>query len=497
MSGIKKLAGQTFWYGVSSIGARFLSYLLTPYLTLKLTGEAFGEFSLVYAAIPFLSVIFTYGLETSFFRYMHREEYKKDVYNTVMVSIICSTLALTGILILLNHEVASIISIKQHPEYITLSAIIIAFDTLSALPFAKLRQEGRPIKFAMVRIIGILIYIAFTFFFLSVCPRLKANNPNSIWLIVYNENNAVTYVILANLLQAVVSFLLLAKEFFSFQWKFNSRLWKEIMIYSLPLIIAGFGGMVNETFDRIMLGWLSTSKDPLYEVGTYSACYKLSLLITLFIQAFRMGAEPFFFKQSEGGNPQKVYARVMKFFVITICVMFLVVSLFLGVWKQLIQNPRMWVGLKVVPILLLANMFLGIYYNLSIWYKVTNKTMAGAYITLVGALITLVINYFFIPRYGYMACAWATFFCYGTMMVLCYWWGQREYRVPYATRKLLVYMVMVVLLFLFQRLLIHVWSYPWVNYFSGVMILAGFVLFLLRIEKAEFQKLPLVGKYLK
>ena len=497
MSGIKKLAGQTFWYGVSSIGARFLNYLLTPYLTLKLSGEAFGEFSLVYAAIPFLNVIFTYGLETSFFRYMQREDYRKDVYNTVMVSIICSTLALTGILILLNQEVARIISIKQHPEYITLSAIIIAFDTLSALPFAKLRQEGRPIKFAMVRIIGILIYIAFTFFFLSVCPRLKASNPNSIWLIVYNENNAVTYVILANLLQAVVSFLLLAKEFFSFQWKFNSRLWKEIMIYSLPLIIAGFGGMVNETFDRIMLGWLSTSKDPLYEVGTYSACYKLSLLITLFIQAFRMGAEPFFFKQSEGGNPQRVYARVMKFFVITICVMFLVVSLFLGVWKQLIQNPRMWVGLKVVPILLLANMFLGIYYNLSIWYKVTNKTMAGAYITLVGAVITLVINYFFIPRYGYMACAWATFFCYGIMMVLCYWWGQREYRVPYATRKLLAYMMMVVLLFFFQRLLIHVWSYPWVNYFSGVLILGGFVLFVLKIEKSEFQKLPLIGRYIR
>lgn len=496
MSGIKKLAGQTFWYGLSSIGARFLNYLLTPYLTYKLSGEAFGEMSLVYAIIPFLNVIFTYGLETTFFRYMQREEYKSDIYNTAMVSIICSTLFLTAGLMLLNQQVASLISIKQHPEYITWSALIIAFDTLSALPFAKLRQEGRPIKFAAIRIIGILIYIGFTFFFLSICPKLKAANPNSIWLIIYNEDLKVGYIILANLVQAVVTFLLLSKEFFSFKWQFNSKLWKEFMIYSLPLIIAGFGGMVNETFDRIMLGWLSTSKDPLFEVGTYSACYKLSLLISLFIQAFRMGAEPFFFAHSESGNPQKVYARVMKFFVLTICVMFLVVTLFLGVWKSFIQNPKMWVGLKVVPILLLANMFLGIYYNLSIWYKITNKTMAGAYITIIGAIITLIINYFFIPKYGYMACAWATFFCYGTMMVLCYFWGQREYRVPYAAKKLIAYIVLVVVLYFLQKLLLHFWDSQWVNYFSGILILSIFVLFVLKVEKKEFQKLPVVGKYL-
>lgn len=496
MSGIKKLAGQTFWYGLSSIGARFLSYLLTPYLTYKLSGAAFGEMSLVYAIIPFLNVIFTYGLETTFFRYMQREEYRSDIYNTAMVSIICSTLFLTAVLILFNNDVAKLISIRKHPEYITWSALIIAFDTLTALPFAKLRQEGRPIKFAFVRIMGILIYIGFIYFFLSICPILKAQHPNSVWLVIYNEDLQVGYIILANLVQAVVSFLLLSKEFFAFKWNFNSKLWKEFMIYSLPLIIAGFGGMVNETFDRIMLGWLSTSKDPLFEVGAYSACYKLSLLISLFIQAFRMGAEPFFFSHAEGANPQKVYARVMKFFVLTICVMFLVVTLFLGVWKNFIQNPRMWVGLKVVPILLLANMFLGIYYNLSIWYKITNKTMAGAYITIIGAVITLIINYFFIPSYGYMACAWATFCCYGTMMVLCYVWGQKEYRVPYAAKKLVAYMALAVLLFFFQRLIIHFWGNPWLNYISGVFILMIFVLFVVKIEKKEFQKLPVVGKYI-
>ena len=237
---------------------------------------------------------------------------------------------------------------------------------------------------------------------------------------------------------SLFALLLLNKEFFSFEFKFNKKLWSSMIIYSLPLIIAGFGGMINETFDRIMLSWIApvtnieAAKD---QVGIYSACYKLSILITLFIQAFRMGAEPFFFKQAEGQNPQKVYARVMKFFVITITVMFLVVAMYIDIWKYFLSTDPLklkiyWTGLKVVPILLLANMFLGIYYNLSIWYKLTHKTIAGAYITLIGAAITLLINFIFIPYFGYMACAWATFFCYGSMMVISFVVGTKG--IPYS-----------------------------------------------------------------
>jgi len=217
----------------------------------------------------------------------------------------------------------------------------------------------------------------------------------------------------------------------------------------------------------------------------------------LFIQAFRMGAEPFFFKQASGENPQRVYARVMKFFVITICTMFLVVALFLDIWKYFIRNEAMWAGLKVVPILLLANMFLGIYYNLSIWYKITNKTGAGATITIIGAAITLVINYFFIPRFGYMACAWATFLCYGTMMVLSFEWGQKHYPVPYAWKKLLAYMVIVVLLFFIHRGINHLYVSFILSVSSGVVLLTAFLLFILNIEKKEFQRLPFIGKYLR
>ena len=496
---VKKLAGQTIWYGASSIAARFLNYLLTPYLTAKLSGVAYGDMTLVYSAIPFLNVIFTYGLETAYFRYAQKKEHEEDVYNTATVSLIISTICLTILLIVFRSAFADLIRIEKHPEFITWSAFIIGFDSLSALAFAKLRYEGRPRKFAFIRIAGILINIALTYFFLSVCPKLERHHPDSILLHFYNKDLGVGYVIIANVVQSAFTFLLLWKEFFSFKWKFNGELWKQIMIYSMPLIIAGFGGMINETFDRIMLGWWSsapTENAIKLQVGTYGACYKLSILITLFIQAFRMAAEPFFFKQAQGENPQKTYARVMKFFVITICTMFLVVALFLDTWKHFIQNPTMWEGLKVVPILLLANMFLGIYYNLSIWYKLSNKTMAGAWITIIGAVLTIIINYAFVPSYGYMACAWATFFCYLSMMVISFIWGQKEYPVPYAWKKLVAYIVIVVVLYFVDQLFLKLELNAWANRGFAVLLTGLFVIFVLNVERKEFQRLPFIGKFI-
>jgi O-antigen/teichoic acid export membrane protein len=291
--------------------------------------------------------------------------------------------------------------------------------------------------------------------------------------------------------------LMVWKELMKFNWKLNVPLWKEIIIYSLPLTIAGFAGMINETFDRIMLRWWAPggAAAAKADVGIYSACYKLSILISLFIQAFRMGAEPFFFKQSAEENAQRIYARVMKFFVITITLMFLVVALYLDIWKQFIRDETMWEGLKVVPVLLFANMFLGIYYNLSIWYRLSHKTTPGAYITLIGASITLIINFLFIPHFSYMACAWATFACYGSMMVISFIWGQKEYRIPYAWRKLVAYMVIVALLYFIHHGATKWWPNTWFNYLLATLFLAGYSLFILRIERKEFQKLPVIGKY--
>jgi O-antigen/teichoic acid export membrane protein len=502
LSSIKKLAGQTMWYGVSSIAARFLFYLLTPYLTLKLSVSGYGDMSIMYAAIPFLNVIFTYGIETAYFRFATKEDFKKDIYSTATISVLCSTIFLTTLLILSRSSLAHLLRLDKYPEFITFSALIIAFDTLATLPLAKLRLDQRPRKYAFVMVFKIIIQIAIIYFLLSVCPRLAAKDPNGFFATFYNPKYGVGYIIIANLIAAFSALVLLQKELFAFKWKFNKQVWATMMIYSLPLIIAGFGGMINETFDRIMLSWLApvanidAAKD---QVAIYSACYKLSILITLFIQAFRMGAEPFFFKQSEGQNPQKVYARVMKFFVITITFMFLVVSLYLDIWKYFLSTDPAklkiyWTGLKVVPILLLANMFLGIYYNLSIWYKLTHKTIAGAYITLAGAGLTLLINFIFIPYFGYMACAWATFLCYFSMMVMSYVWGQKDYPIPYPWKKLCAYIVIVVLLFLLHRSIIHFFTSTAVNFGSATVFLFLYGMFILKIERKEFIRFPVIGK---
>jgi len=489
------------WYGLSSIAARLINYLLTPYLTYSKNIETadFGKMALIYAAIPLLNVLFTYGFETAYFRFSAKEENRKTIYNTAALSMLFSTILFSMLLWFNQGSFGRIVGLENFPQIIQLSIFIIALDTLSTIPFARLRQENRPVKFAAAKIIGIMVNVFLTWFFVSYCSQHAKADANSWVTLFFNPKlNLIVYVVLANLIQSIITLLFLYKEIAQIRFEFDTKLWKQMMIYSLPLVIAGMGGMINETFDRLMLRWWLPGTDLARDsqVGIYNACYKLSILITLFIQAFRMGAEPFFFKQAEGGNPQKVYARVMKFFVIVITLMFLAVSLYMPIWKNFI-GPKYWEGLAVVPILLLANMFLGIYYNLSVWYKLGNKTMAGAWITLTGAAITICINYLFIPKFGYMACAWATFFCYGGMMVISFIWGQKEYRIPYAWKKLVSYIVIVVLLFFIHRGITHFFKN---DYFSLAVatLLTGFYLwFVGKIEHKELPQLPLIGKYFK
>ena len=455
--------------------------------------------SVMYAAIPFLNVIFTYGMETAYFRFSNKQHNKADVFHTSMISLLGSTVVLTTLLILLRHPLADLLQLSRYPEFITLSAIIIGLDALTAIPFAKLRQDERPVKYAMVRIGGILLNIAALYFFVSVCPKLSANDPDGLIAQYYRRDWAVGYVLLANLIQAAFTALLLLKEFQSLRFRFNVALWKEMMLYSAPLIIAGFGGMINETLDRIMLlRWVpaATEAAAKAEVGTYSAVYKLSILITLAVQAFRMGAEPFFFKQASSGNAPNVYARVMKFFVITLCIMFLFVMLYLDVLKYFIQNPDMYRGLHIVPILLFANIFLGIYYNLSIWYKLSNKTSPGAWITIIGAVVTIIINYFFIPRYGFLACAWAHFFCYGSMMVISYFWGQNNYPVPYNVGKLSVYMALAAIWWAVFNLIDDSVNHLLLRLAIGTLFLLAYIAIILYNERRELGALSIVGKRL-
>lgn len=501
MSEIKKLAGQTLWYGLSSIAARFVSYLLTPLLTYAhvVTRADYGRMGAIYSAIPLMNVIFTYGMETAYFRFVQKKERAEAVNTTATISLLFSTVFLSIVLWLNQSWLVKTATLENFPSLIQLSIVIIALDALSTIPFARLRNENRPLLFAFIKIAGIFINMGFTYFFVIYCPNHLAKEPNSWVVLVYRkEVNPINYVLVANILQSAFTLLLLSKWLLPKKWTFSFPLWREMLVYALPMLVAGLGGMVNETFDRLMLGWwLPGTEDFVDEQrGVYNACYKLSILITLFIQAFRMGAEPFFFKQAEGQNPQRTYARVMKFFVITITLMFLVVSLYIPIWRYFIA-PKYWDGLRVVPILLWANMSLGIYYNLSVWYKVSNRTMAGAWITLIGTSITVVINWLFIPRYSYMACAWATFLCYFSMMVISFVWGQKEYRIPYAWKKLLAYLVIVLLLFLLHRGITHLWPNELFGLALATVLTLAYGWFIVQVEKKEFRQLPYIGRFIR
>ncbi len=501
MSNIKKLAGQTMWYGLSSIGAKFINYLVTPFITYShhVSTANFGDMSVVYAAIPLLSILFTYGFETTYFRFSSRKEYQATLYSTASLSIIFSTICFTLILWYFKSTITSVSGFANSPSIIQYAIFIIAIDAITRIPFAKLRQEGRPRRFAFINIFSILVYVFFIWFFINYCSDALAKNPNSWVSYIYSpQTNPVVYLVIANLLQSTVTLILLISEIAQIKFAFDKKLWREMMIYALPLLIVGFGGTINETLDRWMLKlWLpGTVDDVKAQIGIYNGCYKLSLLITIFIMAFKMGAEPFFFKEAEGNNPQRTYARVMKFFVIIISFIFLLVTLYLEIWKYFL-GPSYRVGIKVVPILLLANMFIGIYYNLSVWYKLSNRTIVGTYITLFGVLITCSINYFFIPKYGYMASAWATFFCYGSMMVTSFIWGQKAYRIPYAWRKLLAYMAIVVAIFFIHKGLITLWQNVIFNLATASILMFVFTWFILLVERKEFQKLPMIGKFIK
>ena len=499
MSSIKKLAGQTIWYGLSSIFGRFLSYLLLPVLTKVLDENEYGKISTLFVIAAFLNVIFTYGMETSYFRFSSLQPESK-VYNTSTSSILITTIILTVLLLLSAGGIAAFLELPDHPEYIIWVILIVGLDTLCVMPFAKLRYESRPRKFAAIKILNIVINVGLVIFFLVICKNDYEKDADSFFAVIYKPEIGLGYVIIANLIASAVTLLLLAKEFFQFRFRLNPDFWKEMMRYSWPLIIVGFGGIINETIDRIMLlKLLPVSTEQAYsQTGIYSANYKLAVLIVLFIQAFRMGAEPFFFKQSTSENAQRIYARVMKFFVIVCCFCFLGVTLFLDIWKHFMNvntHPNYAQGLKVVPILMVAKIFLGVYYNLAIWYKLTNRNLTGAWITIGGAVITILFNWIFIPIWGYVACAIATILCYGFMMITSYVLGQKHYRIPYAWKKLLAYIVICILLFGLHQAFLLLGLNVWINRGMGLALVGLFTILILNVERKEFQRLPYIGKY--
>lgn len=499
MSGIKKLAGQTMWYGVPTIASRFLGYLMNlslPFLFAQPATTA--DLTQVYAIIPFLNVLFTYGMETAYFRFSQTIDRQK-LYGTLSISIWISTLLLTSLLFSFRPQIANAAGLDQHPEYVSWMCWIIFFDTLATLPFARLRQEDRPRKYAFVRVSGILMNIAVVILFLGIIPNYVTHHPDSFLNKIYGDTDPISYYLLGNLCGSVFTFLLLWKELRDIRLKFSAALWKAVMQYSYPLVIVGLGGMVNDMLSRLVYRHVVDlpRAEADKELGVFGNLYRLAVLVTVMIQAFRMAAEPFFFNRSTQEDAPKTYARVMKFFVIACCFMFLFIGLYRDVleWVITLHSKEWGEGIYIVPILALANIFLGIYYNLSIWYKLTNKNMYGAYITIAGAVITIVLNILLIPQLHYLGAALATFICYLFMMVVSYSLGQKYYPVPYAKKKLLAYLTMVVVLYLVHRGLVVVFHNWFFNLGLATLFLAAFAFFISRVEKAEFQRLPVVGKW--
>lgn len=500
MGSIKKLAGQTLWYGASSIGARFLNYLLTPLITYLLHNpegvKDYGDYSLLYAWIAVANIVFTYGFETGYFRFYNKDGTdRKAIFQTTFGSILLSTAGLVLLLILFRNPITGFLEIGDHSEYIVWAALLIGLDALSAIPFAKLRQEERPRKYAFIKLSGIVINILFVLFFLVYLPNLYETDPNGFLSGWYNKKNAVGFLILANLFQNFIVFSLLFKEWQPFRFKIDTKLWRRIFIYSSPMILIGVAGMINEVMDRQMLSLFlpMDNADAKRVVGIYAANYKLAILITLFIQAFKLAAEPFFFNQSRDKNATATYARVMTWFVITMGLAFLFTALYIDVWKYFIGNSYR-VGLGIVPILLGANICLGMYYNLSIWYKLTDKMMTGVYITIIGAVVTLAGNYLFIPVYGMYASAWATFFCYFVMVVLAYLLGQKHYPIPYQVGKIAAYMG-IMLVFYFIHLMIKMLTPSlWIVFGSATLLILLFIAVALIWEKVDLKSVSLLWR---
>jgi len=501
LSGIKKLAGQTLWYGVPTIASRFLGYLMNLSLPLLFAQPATtADLTQVYAIIPFLNVLFTYGLETAYFRFSQEGD-KKKLYDTLSVSLIISTILFTGILILCKDTIARWASLEKHPEYITLMAGIIFFDAISTLAFARLRQENRPKRYAFARIAGVVMNIAVVIIFLGFIHKYVQNHRDSFLGTIYNENNKISYYLIGNLCGSILTFFILRKEFAEISFRFDTALWKKVMHYSYPLVIVGMGGMVNDMLSRLIYQHVVDlpEHEAKTQLGLFGQIYRIAVLVTIMIQAFRMAAEPFFFSRSKEENPQRTYARVMKFFVIACCFMFLFISLYIDVFAwffEAINKPAWMVGLNIVPLLALGNIFLGIYYNLSIWYKLSNKNMSGAFITLAGAVLTIVLNILLIPRLYYLGAAIATFSCYLFMMIISYTMGQKYYPVPYPRKKLITYLVLVVLLYVIHLGLVYLWPNRWFNLGTATLLLGFFTWLIVKVEEKELRNMPVVGKLL-
>ena len=480
MSTFKKLFQQTFIYGLATVLPRMLSFLLVPLYTQVLPTREYGEISVIFAYFVLFNVILAYGMETAFFRFYNKQENKTDVLSTSGWSLVISSLIFFGIAFFLKDGIATLTGIPL--KYIQLAIWILLLDALVIIPFAWLRASEEPMKYAVIKITNVAVNLGLNVFFLLFLVQLSEDS--QVLSRIYIPDFEISYIFIANLIASALTLLMMLPFYFRIRFTFNPALWKSMMKYAFPVLIAGIAFSINEVFDRIMLDYLLPQDIARSEIGAYSACYKLALFMTLFATAFRLGIEPFFFSHAESENASRTYAQITNYFVVFGSIILLTVIVFADFLKNiLIQDDAYWEAMEIVPLILLANLFLGIYHNLSVWYKVTDRTRFGGYISLAGAVLTIILNLLLIPIISYTGSAIATLAAYGLMMLLSFYYGQKHYPIPYDIKKIGGYLLVSILFSI-----ISFYAFRG-NYFVGIPLLLIFIAVVYFSEKDKLLKI--------
>jgi O-antigen/teichoic acid export membrane protein len=478
----KSLFKQTAIYGLATVIPRMFSFLLVPLYTDLLPKAEYGKVSIIFAYMIFFNVILAYGMETAFFRFYNNEDNKKSVVETTTVSIFWTSISFLFIGLLYRNTLAQWSGIDS--QYITYSIWILVLDALVIIPFSKLRAYQKPLFYAAIKIGNVVVNLSLSVFFLVFLPKIAQAYPEGFFGSLYIDNFQIGYIFLANIIASLLTFVVLSPDYFLLKWKFDFALWKRMMRYGLPIMVAGIAFAINEQFDKILLGRLLPANIADAEVGVYSACYKLGLFMVLYRTAYTLGIEPFFFSHASNANAPQTYATVTKYFVIFGSFILLAVIVFADILKYfMIQDTSYWEAMKVVPLIILANFFLGIYTNLSVWYKLIDKTYIGAYISIIGAVVTLALNYLLIPSMSYYGSAIATIAAYGSMMFISYYLGNKYYPIPYDIKKIGEYLFLSIG---FSAISFYGFRE---NYFVGISLLLVFMYFIYYNEKETLRRI--------
>ncbi len=497
MAELKSVVKDTAIYGLSSIVGRFLNYLLVPLYTAKLAASSggYGVITNIYAYVALIMVILTFGMETTFFRFANKENEKPlTVYSTTLIMVGSVALFFALLVLVFLSPISAAMGYSEHPEYVGMMAVCVAIDAFQAIPFAWLRYKKRPIKFAALKLLFIILNITLNIVYFVVLPALYTRYPDTVALI-YDADFGVGYAFALNLVCTASITFFFIPELTGFKYVLDKSLMKRMLQYSWPILILGIAGILNQTVDKMIFPIVyGDSEAGKVELGIYGACVKIAMIMAMITQAFRYAYEPFVFGKAKDKNSGETYATAMKFFIIFTLLAFLCVIGYLDILKRIIA-PDYWDGLRVVPIVMAAEIMMGIYFNLSFWYKLIDKTIWGAWFSAAGCIVLIAVNLIFIPQYSYMACAWGGFAGYATSMVLSYIVGQKKNPINYPMKSIGTYVLIAGLFYAIMALLPEYWS-VWARLGINTVLILLFVGHILKHD-LPVQNLPVIGKYFR